>query len=947
MADSVASPLLQSLIDRLDSCCLSFGAGDEMLTRLRSVLAAVKNVAAMAEQRFEVAEHIKRWLTEVKGAAYELEFLLDDYEQQIRQVRNRKFMSSCFCFFTKNKIRYPIEGALRKLTRLASEGDWPLETNWQSDLYARMYSGTRFVGLEPEIVGRDRERDEIIDILFSGSKHVFQFLPILGVGGVGKTALARLVYNHERVTRNFRFKYWVSLGNNLDVDLQRIGEVICSRKFSSMNDLEDGVTQELMGKKFLVVLDNLCHEESDLGIILKEWFSGASVGSAVIVTTHSTAAADSVSALQPPIPFYLQPLRDADCLEMFRKVAFLPGEEMEGRQIIELSEISKILVANCRGLPLAVKILGALLPYNGDMDDWLAAAALALLELQNSTTCSVMGIGGFKFKSPDPELRYCSLICESERATPLRYLSKTENLQTLLLLSGNFVDIPDTIFSRLGHLRVLDFSQSGIHELPASFGALKHMRYLDLSRTYIRKIPESIGNLKYLKTLELSHCYNLEQLPETAPQLTKLVNLGVLSCCSLTYFPSGIGKLKLLKKLPIFVLGKRSDCATLNELSGLDLMEKLEIKNLENVTNDADARDAKLSEKVSLHSLELSWGRNGHMNPQMSAKILEYLSPPENLTEFCLKGYKGSWFPSWMNQGLPNLLKISLINCSCQKLPPLGQLPFLKVLHLKGMSEVRTIGHEFYGNGVISGFPCLEQLEIHNMPNLEGWKSIQNEKIEIIAVVDRSSGPLPQIAFPRLDKLVIEGCHRLTALPIIPSLRSLALCDSNEMLLCSVVHLQLLSSLVIEKLTELEPLTGYFKSFCSIEKLTVYDCDHLDYLFEGNQALASLKCLSILYCNRLVSLPLGLRWLTSLEKFDVMECEQLKDISVLQSLHSLEELYIDSCPMLTSLPSGVDNLTNLQRWLIKGCPGLQRELERIARIGSKMAHIPDLEIESL
>ncbi|OMO99495.1 Disease resistance protein [Corchorus capsularis] len=603
MADSVASPLLQSLIDRLDSCCLSFGAGDEMLTRLRSVLAAVKNVAAMAEQRFEVAEQIKRWLTEVKGAAYELEFLLDDYEQQIRQVRNRKFMSSCFCFFAKNKNQYPIERALRKLTSLASEGDWPLETNWRSDLYARMYSGTRFVGLEPEIVGRDRERDEIIDVLFSGSKHVFQFLPILGVGGVGKTAVARLVYNDERVTRNFRFKYWVSLGNNLDVDLQRIGEVICSRKFSSMNDLEDGVTQELMGKKFLVVLDNLCHEESDLGIILKEWFSGASVGSAVIVTTRSTAAADFVGALQPPIPFYLQPLRDADCLEMFRKVALLPGEEMEGRQNIEMSEISMILVANCRGLPLAVKILGALLPYNGDMDDWLAAAALALLELQkygctpdilpvlrlsydllpsnmkqcfaycsifprafsiskekliqlwnaegflktsgssesldyiaedcfmkllqrsffedvvhddseiisckmhdlvydfaltvSSTTCSVMGIGGFKYKSPDPELRYCSLICESERATPLRYMSKTENLQTLLLLSG-------------------------------------------------------------------------------------------------------IGKLRLLKKLPIFVLGKRSDCATLNELSGLDLMEKLEIKNLENVTNEADARDAKLSEKTGV-----------------------------------------------------------------------------------------------------------------------------------------------------------------------------------------------------------------------------------------------------------------------------------------------------------------------------------------------------------
>lgn len=68
MADSIVSPLLQSLLNRLDSICLSIGGGrggDEILTRSRSVVAAVKDLARVAEQRFEMAEEIKRWLTEV------------------------------------------------------------------------------------------------------------------------------------------------------------------------------------------------------------------------------------------------------------------------------------------------------------------------------------------------------------------------------------------------------------------------------------------------------------------------------------------------------------------------------------------------------------------------------------------------------------------------------------------------------------------------------------------------------------------------------------------------------------------------------------------------------------------------------------------------------------------------------------------------------------------
>ncbi|XP_058079930.1 putative disease resistance protein RGA1 [Magnolia sinica] len=259
----------------------------------------------------------------------------------------------------------------------------------------------------------------------------------------------------------------------------------------------------------------------------------------------------------------------------------------------------------------------------------------------------------------------------------------------------------------------------------------------------------------------------------------------------LIHMPANIGELKFLKTLPIFIVGKDIGCA-IRDLQGLNLRGKLTIRNLENVVCAADAQEANLKEKRNLRMLHFSWGQDIDLNLEGNVEqMLEGLRPHLNLKRLVVKEYVGVRFPLWMSSSLlPNLVKISLINCRrCEQLLPLGQLPFLKVLMVQGMDAIKCIDNHFYGNAITQGFPSLEKLTFRDMPNLGEWSGFNRREI-----------------LPRFDQLTVCRCPKLTMLPWLQSLIELRLIDSNKMLFGSVENLTSLSSLWIEGFEELRSL---------------------------------------------------------------------------------------------------------------------------------------------
>ncbi|KAL6328048.1 hypothetical protein AAG906_033316 [Vitis piasezkii] len=223
-----------------------------------------------------------------------------------------------------------------------------------------------------------------------------------------------------------------------------------------------------------------------------------------------------------------------------------------------------------------------------------------------------------------------------------------------------------------------------------------------------------------------------------------------------------------------------------------------------------------------------------------------------------------------------NEMQLCLKGCrNCTLLPSLGQLSSLKNLRIEGMSGIKNIDVEFYGQNVES-FQSLESLTFSDMPEWEEWRSpsfIDEERL-----------------FPRLRELMMTECPKLIPpLPKVLSLHELNLIACNEV--------------------ELGRIGVDFNSLAALE---IRDCKEVGWL--RLEKLGGLKRLRVCGCDGLVSLEEP-ALPCSLEYLEIEGCENLEKLpNELQSLRSATELVIRKCPKLMNI-------------LEKGWPPMLRKLE--------------------
>ncbi|CAK9176457.1 unnamed protein product [Ilex paraguariensis] len=295
--------------------------------------------------------------------------------------------------------------------------------------------------------------------------------------------------------------------------------------------------------------------------------------------------------------------------------------------------------------------------------------------------------------------------------------------------------------------------------------------------------------------------------------------------------------------------------------------------------------------------------------------MLDILRPSRELKCLKIGFYRGSTFPSWIGDpSLSKTVRIDLRDCTnCVSLPPLGQLPILKELHIQGMHAVKSIGAEFYGVGsaLETRFPSLETLSFEGMPEWEEW----------------SCGNAGEFVghLPRLHELTMVHCPKLEEFThFLVSLQVLELgdCDMLVTLLKGGItprHLSHLQCLHVEGCSQLVCLVEEAQMLhCNLESLEVHDCDRLERLPTGLKNHTSLKMLTIRKCPKLVSFPEA-SLPPMLRSLSIRDCSSLESLPNYNSC--LEELHLWNCSSLRSLPMDTFPST-IKSIYIKDCMNL-------------------------
>ncbi|KAL7608135.1 hypothetical protein Lser_V15G13891 [Lactuca serriola] len=1003
MAEIVLSAFLTVVFEKLASETLkkivrSKGIESE-LKKLKKTLDQIQDLLNDASQKEVTNEAVKRWLNDLQHLAYDIDDLLDDLATEAihRELTEeggasssmvRKLIPSCCTSFSQsNRMHAKLDDIAIKLQEL-------VEAKNNIGLSVVTYEKPKIERYEASlvdesgIVGRKDDKKKLLERLLgdkdeSGSQN-FSIVPIVGMGGVGKTTLARLLYDEKKVKDHFELRVWVCVSDEFSVpNISRViyqsvtGE---NKEFADLNLLQEALKEKLQNKLFLIVLDDVWSESyGDWEKLVSPFHAGTS-GSRIIMTTRKEQLLKQLGfSHEDPLHSIdsLQRLSQEDALALFSQHAFgVPNFDSHPT----LRPYGEQFVKKCGGLPLALRILGRLLRTKTDEEEWKSLLDSEIWSLGNED--KIVPVLRLSYDDLSATLKllfaYCSLF-------PKDYVFDKEEL-VLLWMAEGFLHHSNVRKSmqQWGHkcfeeLLSRSFFQQApndkslfvMHDLLNDLAALVAGDFflrldIEMNQEFRKEVLEkhrhmslvcedfmvykrfepyrgaknlrtflalSVGVLKDWENFYLSNKV-LSDLLQELPLLRVLS----LSDLSITEVPEVVGSMKHLRYLNLsrtritYLPENVCNLCNLQTLivSGCNSLEKLpesfsKLKNLQHF----DMRDTPYLKKMPLRIGELKSLQtlSNIIIGGESGFAIKELKKLQNLHgKVCIAGLSN----------VQNAMDAHEAN--------LSQKRFTE-LELSWGFEFNVLGTELLEKEVLNEL----------MPHNGTLEKLRIESYRGIVFPNWVGDP----SFRRLTRMSIDGCEECTSLPRLGQLPSLKELFIGKMSKVKVVGLEFLGT--EHAFPSLEILRFYSMSgweewstnsgaFPCIQELRIVDCPNLVQV--SLAALPSLRFSKLIKCGHglLKSLVDVASSITKLEIDDISGLTDELWRGVTKYLGAVEEISITGCDdiryLWESQAEASKVLTNLKKLDLSKCKNLVSLGEKEEdNSGSSLTSFRRLEVE--
>ncbi|KAK2440089.1 putative disease resistance RPP13 protein [Trifolium repens] len=924
VAGAFLSSLFQGIFDRLASSNLTDYFRrvklDKLVEELESTLDSINQVLDDAEIKQYKIPEVKKWLGDVKHAMYEADQLLDEIatDAPMKKLKAESQPSTSYNIvnfiptFT-NPFESRIKDLIKSLDSLVEQKD-KLQLKNQTCAGNAVGFNSKPSGIEETtclvdasgVYGRYAEKEDMVRILLSsenGSSNQTPIISIVGLGGMGKTTFAKLVYNDNMIKEHFEHKAWVYVSESFDV-VGLTKEILktfnsSAEGESNLNILQQRLEKTLTGKKYLLVLDDIWNgnEESWEQLLLP--FNHRSSGSKIIVTTRDK---EITYILKSTKLFYLQQLNKIDCWSLFVTHAF------DGKNLDEYPHLERIgmnIVDKCGGLPLGVKTLGQLLRRKFCEYEWRKILETDMWRLsdEDNNINPVLRLSYHNLPSIQKRcFAYCSIFpkgCWFDKGELIKFwmaegLLKCCGADKSEEELGNeiFCDLESISFFQnstwrddafVMHDLVNDLAKSVSGEFCMQIegcrveGIPERTRHIWLSFLNLNchdKFPEPIWECKGLRSLIVDHRRGTLISNSVQHDLfSRLTCLRMLSFrhCDLSELVDEIGNLKLLRYLDLShtkITSLPETMCMLYNLQTLLLEECCELTKL----------PSNFSKLINLRHLELPF--------YLTTKIFMIKKMPKNIGKLN-KLQSLSYFIVQEQNGsdIKELEKLNHLHGSIH-IEGLGNVidpADAAMANLKDKKYLEELYMEFDGKREDS----IVEVE-RNVSVLEALKP--NSNLKRLTIVNYNGNSFPNWLrgshLPNLVSLNLYNCPQLESFPRggLPS---------------NLVQLTIWNC---PKLIGSREEWGLFQ-LNSLKYITIrgHEFENVESFPEENLLPPTLQLLYLRNCSKLRRMNnKGFLHLNSLRQLRIWDCPSLESLpeEALQQLSSLSELNINECPLI-------------------------------------------------